>query len=92
MVDVLFNQEYVTDVHEKNLIWQGYDNAAREFQIKMNDTVSEYEVKLDEAVSETNKAAERADKAESKAASAIKRADKAESELAKYKAMFGEIN
>jgi len=78
MVDVLFNQEYVTDVHEKNLIWQGYDNAAREFQIKMNDTVSEYEVKLDEAVSETNKAAERA--------------DKAESELAKYKAMFGEIN
>lgn len=40
MVDVLFNQEYVTDVHEKNLIWQGYDNAAREYEVKLVEAES----------------------------------------------------
>ena len=27
MMDILFNQEYVTEIHEKNLVWEGYNNV-----------------------------------------------------------------
>ncbi|MCI6581228.1 MAG: hypothetical protein MSH15_04480 [Oscillospiraceae bacterium] len=27
MMDILFNQEYVTEIHEKNLVWEGYNNG-----------------------------------------------------------------
>ena len=30
MMDVLFNQDYVTQVHENNLLWQGYNQGKEE--------------------------------------------------------------
>ena len=27
MMDILFNQEYVTEIHEKNLVWESYNNG-----------------------------------------------------------------
>ena len=27
MMDILFDQEYVTEIHEKNLVWEGYNNG-----------------------------------------------------------------
>ena len=27
MMDILFDQEYVTEIHEKNLVWESYNNG-----------------------------------------------------------------
>ena len=27
MMDILFNQEYVTEIHEKNLVWESYNDG-----------------------------------------------------------------
>ena len=30
MMDTLFNQERITEIHEKNLVWEGYNNGFAE--------------------------------------------------------------
>ena len=34
MMDTLFNQERVTEIHEKNLVWEGYNNGFAEGEVK----------------------------------------------------------
>ena len=34
MIDTLFNQERITEIHEKNLVWEGYNNGFAEGEIK----------------------------------------------------------
>ena len=34
MMDTLFNQERVTEIHEKNLVWEGYNNGFAEGEAK----------------------------------------------------------
>ena len=34
MMDTLFNQERVTEIHEKNLVWEGYNNGFAEGETK----------------------------------------------------------
>ena len=29
-MDTLFNQERITEIHEKNLVWEGYNNGFAE--------------------------------------------------------------
>ncbi|MGN0581146.1 MAG: hypothetical protein ACI4KB_00430 [Oscillospiraceae bacterium] len=35
MMDTLFNQERVTEIHEKNLVWEGYNNGVAEGENKL---------------------------------------------------------
>ena len=67
MMDVLFNQEYVTKVHEDNLVWQGY-NQAKEEERK----------ELERAENEKQEAVAKAKKAEDEKQEAIAEAKKAE--------------
>lgn len=34
MIDTLFNQERITEIHEKNLVWEGYNNGFAEGETK----------------------------------------------------------
>ena len=34
MVDTLFNLERITEIHEKNLVWEGYNNGFAEGEFK----------------------------------------------------------
>ncbi len=34
MMDTLFNQERITEIHEKNLVWEGYHNGFAEGETK----------------------------------------------------------
>ena len=34
MMDILFNQEYVTEIHEKNLVWESYNNGYDDGEVK----------------------------------------------------------
>ena len=34
MMDTLFNQERITEIHEKNLVWEGYNNGFAEGETK----------------------------------------------------------
>jgi len=53
MMDVLFNQEYVTKVHENNLIWYGYDLAKQE--LMANQELQNAKQELQKAKEEQNK-------------------------------------
>ena len=35
MMDILFNQEYVTEIHEKNLMWESYNNGVDDGENKL---------------------------------------------------------
>ena len=34
MMDILFDQEYVTEIHEKNLVWESYNNGYDDGEVK----------------------------------------------------------
>ena len=40
MMDTLFNQERVTEIHEKNLVWEGYNNGFTEGENKLGTLIS----------------------------------------------------
>ena len=40
MMDTLFNQEHVTEIHEKNLVWEGYNNGFTEGENKLGTLIN----------------------------------------------------
>jgi len=60
MMDVLFNQDYVTQVHENNLVWQGYNQAKEEDK----EEIRQANENAKQAMEKTKQANEKLKKAE----------------------------
>jgi len=65
MMDVLFNQDYVTQVHENNLVWQGYNQAMEEIR-QANENAKQANEKAKQADEKAKQANEKLKKAEEK--------------------------
>jgi len=66
MIDVLFNQDYVTQVHENNLLWQGYNQGKEEAKEEIQRAKDEIQRAKDEtqrAKDETQRAKDETQKA-----------------------------
>ena len=66
MMDVLFNQDYVTQVHENNLLWQGYNQGKEEAKEEIQRAKDETQRAKDEtqrAKDETQRAKDETQKA-----------------------------
>lgn len=88
MMDVLFNQEYVTQVHEDNLVWQGYNQAKEEDRAELlsaNTRVDEMTKELDKANILADEMTKERDKANILADEMIKERDKANTCVAEMK-------
>ena len=95
MMDVLFNQEYVTQVHEDNLVWQGYNQAKEEDRAELlsaNTRVDEMTKERDKANILANEMTKERDKANTCVAEMKDEIENLSARIAEYEARYGKFD